>query len=377
MNHPILGGLSTRQFLREYWQKKPLLIRNALPDFSGLLTKTELIHLAGLDEAQSRLVHHYRGKWMLTHGPFKPRDVAKLAGNWALLVENVNHFLSSAEALLKKFNFIPHARLDDLMISLAPNASGVGPHVDSYDVFLLQGTGKRLWQIAEQFDKTLLPNTPLKILKNFQAEQEWLLEPGDMLYLPPHYAHNGIAVGECMTYSIGFRAPHYEELLHEFLLYLQDHLSMDGMYTDPELTPSQNPAQIPPAMIKKVATQLNTLRFNNHHITHFLGQYLSEPKAHIFFEPPESPLTKAKFLSQARRYGIRLDLKSQLLFTSKMLFMNGETYPFATGIPALLQQLANQREVVFNTIDKATGDLLYQWYCNGYLAILSIRRCSA
>ena len=222
----LLNNLTPAQFLAEYWQKKPLLIRGAIPDFKGLLTPNELAGLACEDSVQARIIQQKKESWAVKHGPFDDADFAKLpAKDWTLLVQSVNHHLPEASDLLGLFNFIPHARLDDLMVSYAPKGGGVGAHVDSYDVFLLQGSGKRNWKISAQTDLTLVENAPLKILQNFNAEQEWTLEAGDMLYLPPQIAHWGISESDdCMTYSIGFRAPKTRELQHEFLSFLQDNL---------------------------------------------------------------------------------------------------------------------------------------------------------
>lgn len=365
----ILGGLSPAQFLREYWQKKPLLIRNAFFGFNGLLSKEELLSISFNEDALSRLVGFSHKKWTLLNGPFKKRDFAKFKQSWTLLIQGINHFLPEAQTLLKAFSFIPHARLDDLMVSFATDGGGVGPHIDSYDVFLLQGTGKRLWQISAQEDHSLLPDVPLKILKHFKPENEWLLEPGDMLYLPPNYAHNGIAVGECMTYSIGFRAPTHQELVREFLIYLQDHLEIEGIYADPKLKITQHPAHISDDMLDQVATVLKKIRFDKMDIKNFLGSYLSEPKSHVFFDPPEVPFEKSKFLKLARKKGICLDLKSQMLFTDEMFFINGEAYPFCHETKPLMQKLADTREVILPTkIYQQTEDFLYRCYLDGYLA---------
>ncbi len=371
MKNQMLGGLSTKEFLRKYWQKKPLLIRNAFPNFEELLNKQELLSLSSHEEAQSRLVSFHRGKWECFSGPFKKKDFANRTGLWTLLVQGINHFYPEAEALLKHFNFIPHARLDDLMISFAPGGGGVGPHVDSYDVFLLQGSGKRLWQIAKQKDLQLIPDTPLKILKHFKPEDEWLLEPGDMLYLPPNYAHNGVAVGDSMTYSIGFRAPTHQEIVREFLGYFLDRFEVEGMYADPNLTPVKHPAAIPDAMIEQVTKVLNKIRFEKNDIKSFLGTYLSEPKPNIYFDSPESPLSKVAFIQAAKKKGVRLDLKSQMLFTDKLLFINGESYAF-TASHLFLKKLADNREVKLpEKLDKQTTHLLYEWYLNGYLQDIS------
>jgi 50S ribosomal protein L16 3-hydroxylase len=370
MKNKIPGGLSTAQFLKEYWHKKPLLIRNAFPGFAGLLNKNELISLSCREETQSRLVRFSRQKWTLDHGPFKKKDFVKTATRWTLLVQEINHILPEAQALLQAFNFIPHARLDDLMVSFATDGSGVGPHVDSYDVFLLQGSGKRLWQISKQQDLQLKLDAPLKILKNFKPEEEWLLEPGDMLYLPPHYAHNGIAVGECMTYSIGFRAPSHQEIMYEFLSYLQENVILQGRYADPDLKAVKHPAYISEAMTNQVLETLKKIRFGKKEVANFLGEYLSSPKAHVFFNPPNCAFSKSKFLKAAQKKGICLDLKSQMLFTKQLLFMNGETYPFHSMVKSLLEKLADDREVSLpDQLDDQASDFLYEWYLSGYLDI--------
>lgn len=368
MTLKIPGGLSATKFLRDYWQKKPLLIRNAFPKFQGLLNKEELVFLSGTEEAQSRLISYHHGKWTLLNGPFKKHHFTKLKGNWALLVQDVHHYLPEAQALIKNFNFIPHARFDDLMVSFAPHGGGVGPHVDLYDVFLLQGCGKRLWQISSQKNHRLIEDSPLRILKNFQAEQEWLLEPGDMLYLPPNYAHNGIAVGDCMTYSIGFRAPSYQTLTYEFLGYLQENLVTAGRYADPKLKLAKHPGCISNEMIAEITKALKQIDFSKMEIEDFLGKFLTEPKSHVFFDPPESPMSKNKFLKHIKQHGISLDLKTLMLFTDTQLFINGEAYSLHSLAGSFLKNLADERSaLVPNKIDKHTSELLYNWYLNGYL----------
>lgn len=370
MNYSILGKLSAPDFLRQYWQKKPLLIRNALPNFKGFLPKKGLFDLSNNEEIQSRLVSCKQGQWDVLYGPFRKKTLTQLTGEWTLLVQGINYFLPEAETLLKNFNFIPHARLDDLMISFAPDGGGVGPHFDSYDVFLLQGSGKRLWQISKQKDQSLLPDVPLRILKNFVPEEEFILEPGDMLYLPPNYAHNGVAIGDCMTYSIGFRALSHQEIAMEFLVYLQDNLELAGRYSDPGLKVGKHPAQISNDMLAKVASVIKKIQFKKTDIEKFLGQYLTEPKSQIFFHPPESPMVKTAFFKLAKKKGLCLDLKSQLLFTQKMFYMNGEIFSFNSAMPTLIKELADHREIgPFKTIDKKTGDLLYEWYLQGNIRI--------
>ncbi len=360
--------MTPQQFLSEYWQKKPLLIRQAFPDFDDFLTSNELAGLACEEAAQSRLVLKQRGQWKLEAGPFAESRFAKLPKkDWTLLVQGINHFVPEAVNLLQQFNFIPSARLDDLMVSYAPDGGGVGPHFDSYDVFLLQGQGKRLWRISDQTDSALVKDAPLKILQNFQTQQEWLLETGDMLYLPPQYAHWGIAVGDCMTYSIGFRAPSAQELATEFLGYLQERTHLQGLYADPDLQLQTHPAQISVQMVGKVAAMLQAITWQNQDVASFLGQYLTEPKPHIFFASPQR-LSFDKFCGRLAHDGVCLALTSQMLFYGDKVFINGECVQAELVAQPLLQQLADARFLSpIKTPSDDLARLLYQWHQSGYV----------
>ena len=369
-NHlTLLGGLSVKEFLRDYWQKKPLLIRQAIPGFAGLLDPQQLMTLACAPDAQARLVTHKRGQWQLQQGPFEAEDFSSLGKTkWTMLVQGVNHVLPPAAELLKNFSFIPHARLDDLMVSYAPKEGGVGPHFDSYDVFLLQGSGHRRWQISEQKDRTLVAGAPLRILQNFAAEHEWVLEPGDMLYLPPHWAHNGIAEDDCMTYSIGFRTPSYQELGEQFLVYLQDNLCLDGMYADPDLKTQTHPSEISADMLRQVEHAIQQVKWGKSDIASFLGCYMSEPKPHIFFDPPEKPWTRKRFQQLVQEAGIALDLKTQMLCHGDTVFINGESHIVDKDDYRSLRALADNRQLdATANLSTAVMDLLYQWYCDGYI----------
>lgn len=364
-----LGGLTVDQFLRDYWQKKPLLIRKAFPDFTGLLDPQQLIELACTEDAQARLVTQTRGKFDLRHSPFEHGDFSGFGkAKWTVLVQGVNHHLPEAAELLRHFSFIPHARLDDLMVSYAPKGGGVGPHFDSYDVFLLQGAGHRRWQISTQADRTLIEGAPLRILKDFRVEQEWVLEAGDMLYLPPHCAHNGIAEDDCMTYSIGFRTPAYQELAEQFLVYLQDRIEVEGMYADPDMKPQAHPSEISEAMLRQVEKAIKQVRWDKEDIANFLGSYLSEPKPHIYFDAPDRPVSLAKFRQALQKRGVRLDLKTQMLCHDGWIFINGEALQPAPQDYALLRALADERELAaLADCNGELSELLYQWYQDGYI----------
>jgi 50S ribosomal protein L16 3-hydroxylase len=286
-----------------------------------------------------------------------------------VLVQGLNHYLPEAAELLKRFSFIPHARLDDLMVSYAPKGGGVGPHFDSYDVFLLQGKGHRRWQISTQADRTLIEGAPLRILKNFQVEQEWVLEPGDMLYLPPHCGHNGIAEDDCMTYSIGFRTPAYQELAEQFLVYMQDRVHVDGMYADPGLKAPRHPSEIGPDMLQQVSEAINRVQWTERDIAFFLGNYLSEPKPHIFFEPPKKPLPRERFEQACRTQGLTLDLKTQMLCHGNTLFINGTAHSVKPRAYRELRELADSRSLPpAAPVSPETMEVLYQIYLDGYIA---------
>lgn len=366
----LLGGLTTEEFLRDYWQKKPLLIRQAIPGFKGLLNPQQLIDLSCLEDAEARLVKQSRGSWQLAHGPFNQAQMFKLHGKWTVLVQGVNNVLPKAAELLKSFNFIPHARLDDLMVSFATRGGGVGPHFDPYDVFLLQGLGHRRWQISTQEDRTLIAGAPLRILEKFHLEQEWVLEAGDMLYLPPQCGHNGIAEDDCMTYSIGFRTPAYQELAEQFLVYLQDRICVDGIYADPELKLQKHPSEIGTAMLQQIANAIRKVQWDDEDTANFLGSYLSEPKPHIFFEAPARPMSESRFKQNLQKRSIVLDLKTLMLCHDSTVFINGESQPVGKGTYRVLRDLADSRQLAAATklTDEAL-DLLYQYYLDGYLQL--------
>jgi 50S ribosomal protein L16 3-hydroxylase len=286
------------------------------------------------------------------------------------LVHEVDHFLPEARALLERFSFVPYARFDDLMVSYAPPGGGVGPHCDSYDVFLLQGSGRRRWRVSHQRDTTLVAGAPLKLLRDFRPEQEWILEPGDMLYLPPGWAHDGVALDPCMTYSVGFRAPSWQELAVHFLRFLEDQVEFDGLYRDPNLKPQDNPARIAQAMVRNVAQRLRGIRWTGTQVARFLGEHLTEPKAHVFFTPRPRGLSVGAFAERARHSGVCLDLRSQMLYIGDVFFINGESVEVKGRARASLERLANARRLsAVDTSQRGLVALLHEWYGAGYLSL--------
>ncbi|WP_119394117.1 cupin domain-containing protein [Salinibius halmophilus] len=279
----VLGDLSVEVFLKEYWHKKPVLIRNAYPNFQNPVDKEELAGLSVEPDVESRIVIE-RGseQWELKHGPFGDNDFAELPKNkWTLLVQAVDHWVPEVKELLKDFDFIPRWRLDDIMISYATTGGSVGPHSDYYDVFLIQGAGQRRWQIDRVCDETdeILPNTPVKILKEFTAQEEWVLNPGDMLYLPPGVAHNGVALDdECMTLSVGFRAPSDADIACEFGAMLTELLPDHHRYGDPEREVPEHAGMIDEKSVQIVKGIMQRHIDDPTLMARWLGRYMTEPK---------------------------------------------------------------------------------------------------
>lgn len=366
MKLQLLGGLTARQFLRDYWHKKPLLVRNAVPGFKGLLSPAAMKDLACSEGVESRLVRGGKA-WSLGHGPFRPADFSKLPKrDWTLLVQSLDHHLASGAELIEQFTFIPRARLDDLMVSYAVPGGGVGPHFDSYDVFLLQGMGHRRWRISAQENLDLVEGLPLKILSRFEAEQEFVLGPGDMLYLPPKYAHDGIAEDECMTYSIGFRAPAFQELGESFLNFLHDELELTGRYADPDLAPQKHSGGIPRAMLAQIGSALEKIRWDDELVEAFVGRYFSEPKPDVFFTPPVKPLGAKAFASRLAKNGLKLDSKTRLLFSGTQFFVNGEDFGATGPERKTLMQLANTRALPPGDYGDALAGLFHDWHTAGW-----------
>jgi len=326
-NQPVswLGGMTPAQFMKKHWQKKPLLVRNAFPGFVPPVSIEEVLGLCSDDLAQSRLVKKSKTKWSLDHGPFAPTQIPSVnKSNWTVLVQQVNTLLPAADRFLDAFRFIPEARLDDLMISVAGPDGGIGAHVDSYDVFLIQAAGKRRWEVATKFSPELEDNVPLKILRDFVAQDDWVLEPGDLLYLPPNVAHRGTAVGGgCMTWSVGFRAPARVALAdHAWAAHLDS--LVDSDWQDPWLTATNHPGEIPGRLLKELTAQVLASFPKKSAVEAAVAAVLSEPAPAAVFDPPRRPAAPEKFWATAAKKGLSLASPSRLIYSSHAFFMNGE-----------------------------------------------------
>jgi 50S ribosomal protein L16 3-hydroxylase len=352
-----LGGLTAQDFLRRHWQKRPLLVRGALPGFRGVASREQLLRLAARPDVESRLIRRTGSRWGVTHGPLA-RVVPRR--NATLLVSGVNLHLAAADRLLRMFSFLPQARLDDVMVSWAAPGGGVGPHFDSYDVFLVQGAGRRMWRLQRPRRWRLVQGAPLKLIDGFAPDQELLAEPGDLLYLPPGWGHDGVALEECITCSVGLRAPQGEELAAAFLDYLHERGLPRANYRDPGLRPVRHSAEIPPRLLQHAAATLGRIRWGRGNVESFLGRYLTTPKPHVVFAPPARPLSRAAFRRRMRRTPVVLDLRTQMLTLGARLFCNGEEFKPARA----LRLLADRRRAL---VGPALADLIYDWYLSGYL----------
>jgi len=365
---PLLGGLSPAQFMKRHWQKQPLLVRQALPGVQPPIDRAGLAALAASDEVESRLVAQQPGdRWTLRQGPI-PKLPAWSKPQWTLLVQGLDLHVDAAHDLLGRFRFVPEARLDDLMLSYASEGGGVGPHFDSYDVFLIQVSGRRHWRIGRLGVSTsgaLREDVPLKVLADFEPEQDFVLEPGDMLYLPPGWAHDGVAVGgDCMTASVGFRSPWRGELANELLVRLTDDEEAprgDRMYVDPRQAATGEPGRIPEALtafareavLKAVAQPLALERA--------LGEALTEPKPRVFFAPGDA-------LPPGQ--GARLSPRTRMMYDAAHVFINGQSFRAGGRDATLMRRLADRRTLSVAEVarlSEGARDLLDQWTEDGWI----------
>ena len=368
----LLGGLTPEQFMKRYWQKKPLLIRQALPDMKPLIERAELLDMLESEEVESRLIVRKGAKWTLKKGPMARKSLPSLkTPDWTVLIQGADLHNDAVHALLQQFRFVPDARLDDLMISYATDGGGVGPHFDSYDVFLLQAQGQRKWRIGRQKKFELEEGLPLKILKNFKPEAEFVLNPGDMLYLPPGFAHDGIAMGECMTYSVGFRVPRSAELASELLMGLSEEVAESGgspqdvLYQDPHQPAVFQDASVPKALQQFAAKAIAQALQDPQLLNCLLGESLTEPKPNVWFDnPDQDDLPNFVWPSD-----IRLDRRTKMLFDDKHIFINGESFRAAGQDAKLLRKLANDKflpQVQASKFSENAAELMQAWWEEGW-----------
>jgi 50S ribosomal protein L16 3-hydroxylase len=368
----LLANLTPAQFMKRHWQKKPLLIRQAIPNMKPLIDRASLLDMVENEDVESRLIVRQGEKWTLKKGPLNRKSLPPLKRpDWTVLIQGVDLHNDAVHSLLQQFRFVPDALLADLMISYATEGGGVGPHFDSYDVFLLQAQGQRKWRIGRQEKFELQEGVPLKILKTFKPEAEFLLNPGDMLYLPPGYAHDGIAVGECMTYSIGFKVPRSAELASELLMGLSEEVAekagsnLDVIYQDPTQTAAIQDASIPAALQQFAALSIAKALKDPQILNCLLGETLTEPKSNVWFDAPDQDaLTAFKWPSD-----VYLDRRTKMLFDTKHIFVNGESFRAAGRDAKLLQKLANQKSLTFKEtkgLSEDAAQLMQAWWEEGW-----------
>ena len=371
-----LGNFSPEQFLEEFWQKKPCLIRQAIADFKPLLDGDDLAGLACEEMAESRLVKGSvkAADWTVAHGPFSDADFSALPDkNWTLLVQDVEKHYAPLQALMQQFSFIPNWRLDDLMISYAATGGSVGPHIDQYDVFLLQAEGTRRWQIAQSFEPELLEGCPLNVLQQFTSEQEWVLEPGDMLYLPPNVAHLGIALEPGMTWSIGSRAPSGADLLQGLGEWLAFSADEGGRYSDPDLKPTRRAGEIDPQALHGLRQLMQARIEDNEGLDDYLAAFMSRFRlAHDPVPPPD--LTNPESLLKALQNGSRLFRNPWTRLTwienlkGARLFAAGHPYDCSIWLAETLCEWEQPR-ITANILDRASLDTLTRLINNGHFLL--------
>jgi len=380
----LLGGLSPAAFMRDYWQKRPLLIRNALPLVAdngaplAPVTPAQLFKLASRDDVESRLVIQdaaapsakARAKapspagWQLKHGPFARRALPALGQRgWTMLVQGVDLHVQAAHDLLQRFRFVADARVDDLMVSYASPGGGVGAHIDSYDVFLLQVHGHRRWRVGRVDDVSFVEGLPVRILERFEPTDEWVLGPGDMLYVPPRWGHDGVAEDECMTCSIGFRTPMGTELARELLQRVLDDVEADPdepHYRDPARSATETPARLPAALDTFARKAVDRLLRDPSQLARALGEVMTEPKPLVWFDTG---------LERGAGAGLRLDRRTRMMYDDRHVFINGESFNAAGRDARLMRELADARRLPAAQCERLSVDaqaVVADWVAQGW-----------
>jgi 50S ribosomal protein L16 3-hydroxylase len=363
-----LSHFNPAQFLATHWQRAPLLIRNPWDKWQCPVEADELAGLACEPQVEARLIEQAGADWAVEHGPLAEERFASLGSNpWTLLVQAVDHHVPEVAALLASFRFIPNWRVDDVMVSFASDGGGVGPHFDQYDVFLIQGQGRRRWQIGAMCDENspLLPHGDLKLLRDFAATEEFVLEPGDMLYVPPGVSHNGIALGDdCMTLSIGFRAPSRAELIGDWSDHLLEDLSEDDRYTDPGLALQANPGEIGADALDRLQAMVLEALGDKQRFARWFGAASSTRKYPDIDWRPEEPL-RLDDIREAIEQQMELQRNpaSRFAFVREggdalMLFVDGETFECGAETSALAEAICANDSLMLDTVSDAACELL-------------------
>ena len=375
------GDISLECFLRDYWQKKPLLIRHAFPGFVSPLTPDELAGLACEDDINARIVieNAEDRPWAVQYGPFDEAVFQHLPEtHWTLLVSDVEKHVPAARSIIDYFRFLPDWRIDDLMISYAPEGGSVGPHLDAYDVFLLQSYGRRKWMINTRHSNKFLDNTDLKILAEFEAEEEWIVEPGDLLYLPPNIAHHGVALEPCMTCSIGFRAPSVRSMVSEFGEYISRNIPGELRYQDADIEKQSHPAEISPSALSTIRNILNSYFVTDNNMAEkWFGEYITDTRSATNEDSNQYNITDYAQLehSLTRKETIQHAAASRFLFIRKgedaLLFVDGSCYNTSIQFSEALceDNNLNCTHILNNTRTEQDRNTLVELFNRGCLLI--------
>jgi 50S ribosomal protein L16 3-hydroxylase len=348
-----LGELSPQQFLNRYWQKEPVVIRQAFRNFPCPVTPEELGGLALEAEVESRLIQQIPDAphWLVTNGPFTEDDLTSLPDtHWTLLIQEINKHIIEFAQLQDRFCFLPNWRLDDVMVSFAPEGGTVGPHADNYDVFIIQGTGERRWQIncQEPGYDDLIPDLPLRIMKEMVVEQEWILQPGDMLYLPPGVAHHGVALNDSISISVGFRAPTVGDLLSGFYGDAIAARPTSSFISDPDLAYQQNCGEISLSSRHQIRDVIRALATDDASIDRWFGSYITDIRPGHYLPEPDTAMTPAQLQQQLQTYPEiwRSEYARYAYIENDQgmtLFVAGEEFPLDKGLTTLGKLLCSQR----------------------------------
>lgn len=382
----LFGTMSTAHFLRHYWQKKPLLVRGAFPDFRDPILPDELAGLSCEDGVESRIVREKgaRGSWEVTWGPQEEGAFKELPDRaWTLLVQEANRWVPDVAMLLEPFAFLPNVRIDDVMISFAAPGGSVGPHTDSYDVFLIQGQGERRWMYGDRplSDPAFEPGLDLRILRSFRAAEDAVLRAGDMLYLPPGFAHHGVAVSPCLTYSVGFRAPNAAEAWSSFAEWAAGTTSASALLEDPPLSPAKNPGDIPVRLLERARQMVRSIDMSDDAIDRWYASFSTRLKpGHVLEGPARVPSIDVLLERLARGARVRRSEEARFALlprkrdASLLLFVGGTEMQVPADAAPLARMICASRRyegpgLLSLAKTKRARTLLHQLFCMGALVM--------